>query len=103
MEPQDDAFHHIASENGESREEKEYDVVGPVCETGDTFAKARRLPVLASGDIVHTGQCEQCRPELVTNMDYEEFCDQQHDDLQIDCSCDRVAVIPKRCMGCVRR
>lgn len=47
-----DAFHHIASENGESREEKEYDVVGPVCETGDTFAKARRLPVLAAGDIV---------------------------------------------------
>jgi diaminopimelate decarboxylase len=47
-----DAFHHIASENSESREEKEYDVVGPVCETGDTFAKARRLPVLVAGDIV---------------------------------------------------
>lgn len=47
-----DAFHNIASENTASRGEKEYDVVGPVCETGDTFAKARRLPVLASGDIV---------------------------------------------------
>ncbi|MFZ5752218.1 MAG: diaminopimelate decarboxylase [Pseudomonadota bacterium] len=29
-----------------------YDVVGPVCETGDTFAKARTLPVLAEGDLV---------------------------------------------------
>jgi diaminopimelate decarboxylase len=29
-----------------------YDVVGPVCETGDTFAKARNLPVLAEGDLV---------------------------------------------------
>lgn len=29
-----------------------YDVVGPVCETGDTFAKARPLPVLAEGDLV---------------------------------------------------
>ncbi len=29
-----------------------YDVVGPVCETGDTFAKARDLPVLKAGDLV---------------------------------------------------
>ena len=29
-----------------------YDVVGPVCETGDTFAKARDLPPLAEGDLV---------------------------------------------------
>ncbi len=29
-----------------------YDVVGPVCETGDTFAKARNLAPLAPGDLV---------------------------------------------------
>jgi diaminopimelate decarboxylase len=29
-----------------------FDVVGPVCETGDTFAKARHLPPLAEGDLV---------------------------------------------------
>ena len=29
-----------------------YDVVGPVCETGDTFARARDLPPLAAGDLV---------------------------------------------------
>ncbi|TDX27744.1 diaminopimelate decarboxylase [Rhodovulum visakhapatnamense] len=29
-----------------------HDVVGPVCETGDTFAKARDLPPLAEGDLV---------------------------------------------------
>ncbi|WRH63351.1 MAG: diaminopimelate decarboxylase [Fuscovulum sp.] len=29
-----------------------FDVVGPVCETGDTFAKARELPLLAEGDLV---------------------------------------------------
>jgi len=29
-----------------------YDVVGPVCETGDTFAKARNLPPLSDGDLV---------------------------------------------------
>jgi len=29
-----------------------FDVVGPVCETGDTFAKGRPLPPLAEGDLV---------------------------------------------------
>ena len=29
-----------------------FDVVGPVCETGDTFAKARDLPLLVAGDLV---------------------------------------------------
>ncbi|VDC23274.1 diaminopimelate decarboxylase [Pseudogemmobacter humi] len=29
-----------------------FDVVGPVCETGDTFAKGRSLPLLAEGDLV---------------------------------------------------
>jgi len=27
-------------------------VVGPVCETGDTFAKARDLPLMQAGDLV---------------------------------------------------
>ncbi|RXV63941.1 diaminopimelate decarboxylase [Roseovarius sp. A46] len=29
-----------------------YDVVGPVCESGDTFARGRMLPPLAEGDLV---------------------------------------------------
>ncbi|WBU55969.1 diaminopimelate decarboxylase [Paracoccus sediminicola] len=29
-----------------------YDVVGPVCETGDTFQKGSQLPALADGDLV---------------------------------------------------
>lgn len=33
-------------------EQRPYDVVGPVCETGDTFAKARNLPALGAGDLV---------------------------------------------------
>jgi diaminopimelate decarboxylase len=30
----------------------DYDVVGPICESGDTFARARSLPPLISGDLV---------------------------------------------------
>lgn len=33
-------------------EQAPYDVVGPVCETGDTFAKQRHLAPLRSGDLV---------------------------------------------------
>lgn len=29
-----------------------FDVVGPICETGDTFARGRELPVMAEGDLV---------------------------------------------------
>jgi len=39
-------------EAAEGDESQPYDVVGPVCETGDTFAKARALPQLSSGDLV---------------------------------------------------
>jgi len=35
-----------------ARRARPFDVVGPVCETGDTFAKARDLPALAAGDLV---------------------------------------------------
>jgi diaminopimelate decarboxylase len=31
---------------------QEFDVVGPVCETGDTFAKGRNLPLVTEGDLV---------------------------------------------------
>ena len=29
-----------------------YDIVGPICESGDTFAKGRMMPKLADGDLV---------------------------------------------------
>ncbi|MEM8537827.1 MAG: diaminopimelate decarboxylase [Pseudomonadota bacterium] len=29
-----------------------YDIVGPVCESGDTFAKGRQMPAVAAGDLV---------------------------------------------------
>ncbi len=31
---------------------QDYDVVGPVCETGDTFAKARALPPIGAGELL---------------------------------------------------
>ena len=33
-------------------EQQPYDVVGPVCESGDTFARARMMPPLKDGDLV---------------------------------------------------
>jgi diaminopimelate decarboxylase len=33
-------------------EQTPYDIVGPVCETGDTFAKARNMPPLREGELV---------------------------------------------------
>ncbi|SCM68877.1 diaminopimelate decarboxylase [Donghicola eburneus] len=33
-------------------EQQPYDIVGPVCESGDTFAKGRMMPKLSEGDLV---------------------------------------------------
>ncbi len=49
-----DAFHAIRPVRSAApgAPERLYDVVGPVCETGDTFARDRLLPDLAAGDFV---------------------------------------------------
>lgn len=49
-----DAHHDIVPviEPAPGAEQRPYDVVGPVCESGDTFARARMLPALAAGDLV---------------------------------------------------
>jgi diaminopimelate decarboxylase len=49
-----DAHHDIIPviEPAPGVEQRAYDVVGPVCETGDTFARQRDLPPMASGDLV---------------------------------------------------
>lgn len=47
-----DAWHDIVPLSSETRAETIYDIVGPVCETGDTFARARRLPECMAGDLL---------------------------------------------------
>jgi diaminopimelate decarboxylase len=46
------AFHNIVADSSLEREYAQYDVVGPVCETGDTFARTRKLPRMAPGDLL---------------------------------------------------
>lgn len=49
-----DAYHDIIPviEPTPGTEQTPYDIVGPVCESGDTFAKGRDLPTLKAGDLV---------------------------------------------------
>ena len=49
-----DAYHDIVPiiEPKAGVEQQAYDIVGPVCESGDTFAKNRMMPPLAAGDLV---------------------------------------------------
>lgn len=48
-----DAFHDIRPVTKRQQGgETVYDVVGPVCETGDTFTRDRTLPTFAAGDLV---------------------------------------------------
>ncbi|WP_170789715.1 diaminopimelate decarboxylase [Ruegeria lacuscaerulensis] len=49
-----EAHHDIVAvtEPAPGVEQQPYDIVGPVCETGDTFAKQRNMPPLAAGELV---------------------------------------------------
>ncbi len=49
-----DAHHDIipVNEPEPGVEQRPYDIVGPVCESGDTFAKGRMMPPVVAGDLV---------------------------------------------------
>ena len=49
-----DAYHDIIPliEPAPGTEQQPYDIVGPVCESGDTFAKQRMMPPLSADDLV---------------------------------------------------
>jgi diaminopimelate decarboxylase len=46
------AYHEIVPVRRESRETEITDVVGPICETGDFFARDRKLPRVSEGDLL---------------------------------------------------
>ena len=49
-----DAFHDVwpVRQTAQGAQKRLYDVVGPICETGDTFASGRMLPETKPGDLV---------------------------------------------------
>jgi diaminopimelate decarboxylase len=46
------AYHHIVPATLKDSPKKKADIVGPICETGDVFAKSRELPELNEGDLI---------------------------------------------------
>lgn len=46
------SYHEILPVTVNNRPEKTYDIVGPVCESGDKFCTSRTLPEMQAGDLV---------------------------------------------------
>ncbi len=46
------AYHEIVPVNRQSREIEITDIVGPICESGDFFARDRKLPQVSEGDLL---------------------------------------------------
>jgi diaminopimelate decarboxylase len=49
------SFHPIEAARGQDRPAIATDIVGPICETGDFFARDRQLPALEPGELVCIG------------------------------------------------
>ncbi|MEZ5757558.1 MAG: diaminopimelate decarboxylase [Emcibacteraceae bacterium] len=47
-----DAYHEIVSVNESHQDRELFDIVGPVCETGDTFATNRLITPMEKGDLL---------------------------------------------------
>lgn len=47
-----DAYHAIEPVERRDAPLRIYDIVGPVCETGDTFARQREMPEIQEGDLI---------------------------------------------------
>ena len=53
-----DAYHEVLPVIQQNQvKEKRFDIVGPICETGDTFARSRKLPSVAEGDLIVFQSC----------------------------------------------
>jgi diaminopimelate decarboxylase len=52
-----DAHHEILAVDTSNASQKVYDVVGPVCETGDTFSKNRQVNESKPGDLIAIMSC----------------------------------------------
>lgn len=46
------AYHKIEKIGEQSAEKQKYDVVGPICESSDTFGKSIELPLIKRGDLL---------------------------------------------------
>ncbi len=47
-----EAYHNITPVTHFDRPQHDYDVVGPICESGDTFGESRTLPEVHDGDLI---------------------------------------------------
>lgn len=52
-----DAYHQISPISLGEKATEQYDVVGPVCESGDTFAVKRQLPKMKTDDLLVLQDC----------------------------------------------
>ena len=68
-----DAFHEILPLSPRSTEIDIYDFVGPICETGDFFAKDRETLKIKKGDLLAIANCGSYARSMASNYNAREF------------------------------
>ncbi|MEA1894135.1 MAG: diaminopimelate decarboxylase [Euryarchaeota archaeon] len=88
-----DAYHEVAVANKAGLEGAEiYDIVGPICESGDIIARERKLPLIEPGDVIavfdvgaygfsmssqYNGRC-RCTEIMVSDGSVDVIREQEH-------------------------
>jgi diaminopimelate decarboxylase len=62
-----DSYHAIQAVRAPAGPLEKYDVVGPICETGDYFGKDRELPACAPGDLIYLASCGAYAASMASN------------------------------------
>lgn len=68
-----DAWHNVRPVR-QGGEDRIYDVVGPVCESGDVFGKARVLPEMKAGDLVAIETAGAYGAAMASNYNFRPLC-----------------------------
>ena len=88
-----DAYHEVAVANkADLAGEETYDIVGPICESGDIIARDRKLPLIEPGDVIavfdvgaygfsmssqYNGRC-RCTEIMVSDGSVDVIREQEH-------------------------
>lgn len=75
-----DAYHKISNLSTDEIDSESYTIVGPICESSDTFAEDRQLPISKRGDLIAIYSAGAYGEVMASNYNLKELYPAQYSD-----------------------